>query len=68
MLSGIMITQKYLEKGHTQMEYDTMHASVEKRLKYIYVIVWLLPIYFSYLIDFNPIYVMCCYFTYRWYS
>lgn len=30
---GIEITQKYLEKGHTQMECDSVHAAIERRLK-----------------------------------
>lgn len=29
----VTILQKYLEKGHTQMEADSVHASIEKRLK-----------------------------------
>lgn len=29
----IIITQKYLEKGHTQMEVNSMHACIERRLK-----------------------------------
>ena len=32
-LLRITIFHKYLEKGHTQMECDSMHASIEKRLK-----------------------------------
>lgn len=31
--TGFTITQKFLEKGHTQMECDSMHATIEKRLK-----------------------------------
>lgn len=30
---NITITQKFLEKGHTQMEVDSMHACIERRLK-----------------------------------
>lgn len=30
---GIIIEQKYLEKGHTQMECDSVHALIEKKLK-----------------------------------
>ena len=30
---GITIVQKFLEKGHTQMECDSMHATIEKRLR-----------------------------------
>lgn len=30
---NITITQKYLEKGHTQMECDSMHAAIERKLK-----------------------------------
>nr|CAH7748643.1 unnamed protein product [Callosobruchus chinensis] len=29
----ITIEQKYLEKGHTQMECDSMHSTIERRLK-----------------------------------
>ena len=29
----INIEQKYLEAGHTQMEADSMHACIEKKLK-----------------------------------
>lgn len=32
-MHGITIEQKYLEKGHTQMECDSMHATIERRLK-----------------------------------
>ncbi|CAG9770205.1 unnamed protein product [Ceutorhynchus assimilis] len=31
--SKIQIEQKYLEKGHTQMECDSMHSSIERKLK-----------------------------------
>ncbi|ESO99651.1 hypothetical protein LOTGIDRAFT_173659 [Lottia gigantea] len=36
---GIKITQKYLERGHTQMECDSIHAVIEKTVgkKPIYV-------------------------------
>lgn len=30
---GIEITQKFLEKGHTQMECDSMHATIERKLR-----------------------------------
>lgn len=30
---GITIIQKFLEKGHTQMECDSMHSMIEKRLR-----------------------------------
>ena len=30
---GITITQKFLEKGHTQMDCHSMHAIIEKRLR-----------------------------------
>lgn len=30
--TGITITQKFLEVGHTQMESDSMHSAIEKRL------------------------------------
>lgn len=33
ILHNITITQKYLEVGHTQMEVDSMHAMIEKKLK-----------------------------------
>ena len=29
----VVITQKYLERGHTQMEVDSIHSSIETRLK-----------------------------------
>ena len=29
----IVIEQKYLEKGHTQMEADSMHSTIERRLR-----------------------------------
>lgn len=32
--TGFTFTQKYLEKGHTQMECDSMHASIERKLKH----------------------------------
>lgn len=31
--SKVCILQKYLEKGHTQMECDSMHATIERKLK-----------------------------------
>lgn len=33
MKTGFVIEQKFLQKGHTQMEVDSVHASIEKRLK-----------------------------------
>lgn len=30
---GITVIQKYLEKGHTQMEADSVHATIEKKIK-----------------------------------
>lgn len=33
MLHNVIITQKYLEVGHTQMEVDSIHALIEKNLK-----------------------------------
>ena len=33
MIKNITIEQKYLEVGHTQMEVDSMHASIEKKLR-----------------------------------
>ncbi|KAF0755768.1 Uncharacterized protein FWK35_00026893, partial [Aphis craccivora] len=29
----VTITQKFLEKGHTQMEYDSVHSVIERKLK-----------------------------------
>ena len=29
----VVITQKFLEKGHTQMECDSVHSTIEKKLK-----------------------------------
>lgn len=34
MASGKTIIQKYLEKGHTQMEVDSIHANIEKSFIY----------------------------------
>lgn len=34
MENNITVTQKYLEKGHTQMECDFMHSVVEKALRH----------------------------------
>lgn len=31
--NGCEVTQKYLERGHTQMEVDSVHSSIEVRLK-----------------------------------
>lgn len=33
MLHGVSIIQKYLEKGHTQMEVDAMHSCIEKKIR-----------------------------------
>lgn len=33
MEKQVCIIQKYLEKGHTQMECDSMHSSIERKLK-----------------------------------
>lgn len=33
MSHNVTIIQKYLEVGHTQMEVDSMHAMIEKKLK-----------------------------------
>ncbi|CAG4931564.1 unnamed protein product [Parnassius apollo] len=33
ILNNITIEQKYLEVGHTQMEADSMHATIERKLK-----------------------------------
>lgn len=33
MMHNVTIEQKYLEVGHTQMEVDSMHAMIEKKLK-----------------------------------
>ncbi|CAG9788155.1 unnamed protein product [Diatraea saccharalis] len=33
MLHGVLIYQKYLEVGHTQMEVDSVHACIERKLK-----------------------------------
>lgn len=33
MLKNVVITQKYLEKGHTQMEVDSVHSLIERKLK-----------------------------------
>lgn len=32
MIHNTIIEQKYLEKGHTQMEADSMHATIERKL------------------------------------
>lgn len=32
--TGIQITQKFFEKGHTQMECDSMHAAIERKLRH----------------------------------
>lgn len=33
MIHNITVIQKYLQKGHTQMEVDSMHATIERKLK-----------------------------------
>lgn len=33
LMNNIIIEQKYLEKGHTQMEADSMHSCIERRIK-----------------------------------
>lgn len=33
MEKNVTITQKYLEKGHTQMEVDSVHSVIERKLK-----------------------------------
>lgn len=33
ILSNITIIQKILEKGHTQMEADSMHSTIERKIK-----------------------------------
>lgn len=33
MKKNIVITQKFLEKGHTQVEVDTVHSIIKKKLK-----------------------------------
>nr|CAI5820048.1 unnamed protein product [Callosobruchus analis] len=33
MLHEVTIIQKYLEKGHTQMEVDSMHSCMEKKIR-----------------------------------
>lgn len=32
-ITGITVYQKYLERGHTQMEVDAMHSTIERKLK-----------------------------------
>ena len=32
MIHHVIIEQNYLEKGHTQMEADSMHATIERKL------------------------------------
>ena len=29
----ITVEQKYLERGHTEMEYDSVHSAIERRIK-----------------------------------
>ncbi|CAB3252726.1 unnamed protein product [Arctia plantaginis] len=33
MARNVVITQKYLEKGHTKMEVDSVHSVIERKLK-----------------------------------
>ncbi|CAG4985226.1 unnamed protein product [Parnassius apollo] len=33
MLNNVVIEQKFLEKGHTQMEVDSIHACIERKMK-----------------------------------
>lgn len=33
MARNVTITQKYLEKGHTQMEVDSVHSIIERKMK-----------------------------------
>ena len=35
MQKKVVITQKFLEKGHTQMEVDSVHSVVERKLKHL---------------------------------
>lgn len=35
----VTITQKYLVKGHTQMECDMIHSTMENRLKYTDIVI-----------------------------
>lgn len=32
-VTNVTITQKFLEKGHTQMEVDSVHATIERKIK-----------------------------------
>ena len=34
ILANITIIQKFLEKGHTQMEADSMHSTIERKFKH----------------------------------
>jgi len=34
LLSGITIIQKYLLRGHTQMEVDSMHSTIERKIRH----------------------------------
>lgn len=33
VVNSIVVIQKYLERGHTQMEVDAMHSTIERKLK-----------------------------------
>lgn len=33
ILKGVTITKKFLEKGHKQMEVDSVHSAIERKLK-----------------------------------
>jgi len=33
ILSGVTITQKFLQRGHTQMEVDCMHSTIERKIR-----------------------------------
>lgn len=34
MQNNISVTQKYFEKGHTQMECDSMHSVIERAIRH----------------------------------
>lgn len=33
ILSGVTITQKFLHRDHTQMEVDSMHSTIERKIR-----------------------------------
>ncbi|KAF0746515.1 Uncharacterized protein FWK35_00025276, partial [Aphis craccivora] len=35
ILSGVTILQKFLQRGHTQMEVDSMHSTIEQKINYV---------------------------------